>query len=271
VGVSVRRKYRPAWERKELYDLVILLRGHGVSYDEIIDQVHDRQGVWLSKSHVSDWVNGKHHPYGSIHELPPTPVPELAYVIGVAKGDGSFRAQRWSYRLRLRVIDKEFAQEFDRCASVVTGSNRHSIQWLPKQGLWCVEVCSILLYRMLRYPFSRLKLIISHCRKCAAAFLRGFFDSEASISGRSLDVANSNFRVLSYVRVLLEDLRVHATKPRLAQKGGRFVIIKGRTYLANKNIYRLHVRAGSLGDYARLVGFAVRRKQLRLNSALAMI
>jgi intein-encoded DNA endonuclease-like protein len=197
-----------------------------MSYNQIIREIHNRKGVRLSKSHVSDWVNGKRHPYGSTHELPPKPVPELAYVIGVAKGDGSVRAQRWGYRLRLRVVDKEFAQEFDRCASAITGSKRHSIQWLPKQGLCCVEVCSILVYRVLRLPFSKPKPIVSHCRRCAAAFLRGFFDSEASMSKRSLEVTNSSFQVLSFARDLLKHLNVSATGPRLDQRGGHFVIIK---------------------------------------------
>ncbi len=264
-----KRPLRPVWERKELYDLVISLRHSGLTYSQIIHKVLEERGVQIRKSHVSDWVNGKHKPYGSTHEFEPIPTPELAYVVGVTKGDGSISVQKWSYRIRLRVIDKEFIEEFDRCASAVVGSRRHSVKWLPKKGLWSVQVSSVLLYRFLSQRLSRLKKVISHCRRCAAAFLRGFFDSEGSMSGRSLTVSNTNIQVLRLVKNLMQSLKIQTTGPRLSRRGGRTVIIKGKQYRANKNQYVLYVRAMSLQRYARKVGFAVKRKQEALSLALA--
>jgi intein-encoded DNA endonuclease-like protein len=84
-----------------------------------------------------------------------------------------------------------------------------------------------------------------------------------------LDVSNGNLAVLSFAKHLLTRLNILVTGPNLAQRGGRFVVIKGRTCVANKNIYRLHVRARSLNDYSRQVGFAVKRKQDTLMSAVA--
>ena len=178
-----KKPLRPVWERKELYDLVISLRRKELTYSQIIERVLQQRGVRLRKSHISDWVNGKHQPYGSTLEFEPIPSPELAYVVGVVKGDGSISVQKWSYRIRLRVIDKEFAEEFDRCVSKAVGSRRHIVKWVPKKLLWSVEASSVLLYRFLRQPFSRIKSVISHCRRCASGFPRGFFDSEASASG----------------------------------------------------------------------------------------
>jgi len=256
------------WENKELYDMVISLRRHGMSYNEIIGEVLRSESITLSKSTVSDWVSGRHHPYGSVHELLQGPSPELAYVIGVSKGDATIRVQKWSYRIRLRVIDKEFAEEFDRCASIVIGSERHSIHWLRKQSLWCVEICSVLLFRILDQPFSALKAFVSHCGECASAFLRGFFDSEASMSGRSLAVSNGRLGILRFAKIMLAKLSIDTTGPRLAEKGGRLVLIKGRICRANLNIYSLRVRSRSLEGYSRHVGFSVRRKQIALNRAL---
>ena len=217
---------------------------------------------------MSDWVNGRHHPFGSAYEFSASPSPELAYIIGVSKGDGSVRSQKWNHRVRLRVIDKEFAEEFDRCASHVLGSPRHAITWLSNHGLWCVEVLSVLLVRFLRGPFSQVVKAVTHCEKCAAGFLRGFFDSEASMSGRSLDVSNGSIRIMRLVKQLLLKIGVQSTGPRLAQKGGRLVTIKGRIYRANKNIYALHVLSTSLSEYANQVGFSIERKRPALASAL---
>ncbi|MDG6981579.1 MAG: hypothetical protein JRN51_10785, partial [Nitrososphaerota archaeon] len=99
-----KKPLRPVWERKELYDLVISLRRKELTYSQIIERVLQQRGVRLRKSHISDWVNGKHQPYGSTLEFEPIPSPELAYVVGVVKGDGSISVQKWSYRIRLRVI-----------------------------------------------------------------------------------------------------------------------------------------------------------------------
>ena len=239
-----------------------------MSYSEIIKAVFNECQVVINKSHVSDWVNDRHHPYGSTYDIDLTPSPELAYVIGVSKGDGSVRVQKWNHRVRLRVIDKEFAIEFDRCASHILGSSRHAITWLPKQGLWCVEVLSVLLVRFLQGPFSRVVEAVTHCEGCAAGFLRGFFDSEASMSGRSLDVSNGSLKVMRLVRKLLTKVRIYTTGLRLAQEGGRLVTIKGRVYHANKDIYTLHVRAVSLPRYAEGVGFSVDRKRGALALAL---
>ena len=239
-----------------------------MSYKEVISEVLRKTGTRLSKSHISDWVNGKHDPYGSVNEFSSAPVPELAYVIGVVKGDATLGLQKWTYRLRLRVIGKEFAEEFDRCASFVIRSRRHSLHWLPNSGLWCVEVCSVLLYKYLNQSFSVLKKAISHCEDCIAAFLRGFFDSEASVSGRSLTVSNASLQVLRFVGISLRRLQVSTTGPYLSQVGGRPVVIKGKIYRANKNIYILRVRAGSLEVYSRRVGFAIKRKERALRLAL---
>ena len=263
-----KRPLRRVWERKELYDLVMSLRANGMTYGEIIKTILAKHRTRIRKSHISDWVSGRHHPYGSTYEFQPTPSPELAYLIGVAKGDGTVRVQKWNHRIRLRVIDKDFAEEFDRCASLVLGSPRHAITRIPGQNLWCVEILSVLLLRMLEGPFSRLVEIVSHCDDCAAGFLRGFFDSEASMSRRSLTLSNGNLRIMMLVKKLLKRQQILTTGPRLSQRGGRLVTIKGKIYHANKNIYVLYVRAKSLQQYATRVGFSLGRKQLALLAAL---
>ncbi len=247
---------------------MVNLHTQGMSYRKIIERILEDKGVLLRKSHLSDWVNNTHQPFGSAYDFVPEPTPELAYVIGVSRGDASLSIQKWSYRIRLRAIDREFVAEFDRCATVVLRCPRHSIGWIPKRGQWSVQVTSHLLYRFLKQALHRLRTVVSHCARCVAAFLKGFFDSEASVSGRSLTVSNSNLATLRLVKRLLNSLSISSTGPRLVQRGNRPVIIKGVAYHANKNIYLVYIRAGSLRAYAARVGFVITRKQRALASAL---
>jgi intein-encoded DNA endonuclease-like protein len=51
-------------------------------------------------------------------------------------------------------------------------------------GRYYVEVKSKTLYELLKKPIDLvgLRKYIEHCEKCVAMFLRGFFDSEGSVS-----------------------------------------------------------------------------------------
>jgi intein-encoded DNA endonuclease-like protein len=207
-------------------------------------------------------------PFGSVRKLDESPSPELAYVVGVAKGDATLDIHRWNYRIRLRVTDKDFAQTFNRCISKVLNTRPHSLMWIPSRLQWSVEVSSLLLYRTLVKPLSKLKAFVEHCEPCMGAFLRGFFDSEGSISGRSLTISNTRISVLYYAKRLLTKLGIASTGPSLRALGGRLVTIKGRQYVANRNDYSLRIRATSLGRFKEAVGFSIKRKSDRLTRAL---
>lgn len=88
------------------------------------------------------------------------------------------------------------------------------------------------------------------------------------MSSRNLVVSNGNVMVMRFAKGLLKGLGIQSTGPRLAQRGGRYVVIKGKVYRANKDIYVLRIRTSSLQDYAQRVGFAVLRKQTALSLAL---
>jgi DNA endonuclease len=258
---------RPVLERDELYRKVLELRADGLSYNHIIKEVQRTTGVRLRKSHLHDWITGKHKPLGSVRAFAAEPSPELAYLIGVSKGDADLGINRWNYRVRLRAVDKDFVQTFNHCASVVLGTKPHSMAWIQKRGQWSVEICSLKLYRFLQQPLRKLKVTMEHCENCIASFLRGFFDSEGSMSGRSLTVSNTRLVTLACVRRLLRRLGVSTTGPYLKAEGGRIVLIKGRFYKANRNVYYLRVRAKSLERFRVFVGFSIGRKSKALSEA----
>jgi len=268
VGRGIGYKLRPTVERERLYRLVLELRKEGLSYNQIIERVEAEHGVALRKSHISGWVNGKHKPLGCVRAFDATPRAELAYVIGVSLGDGSTSSNKnHNHMIKLRVIDREFAVEFARCLGLLLCRTAPLVKWREKSGSWYTGVSSLLLQKFLRQRLKELVPTISHCDDCKAAFLRGFFDSEGSMSDRSLTASNENLQLLKLVCELLHSLGIQTTGTHLATKGGRTVVIKGKFYRQNEDLSYLRVRADYLARFQETVGFSIRRKSTALSRA----
>jgi intein-encoded DNA endonuclease-like protein len=163
-----RRKYLPRGLRIRLFDEVNRLRRDGLTYKEIIDEVWRRYGVKISKSSVSEWLNGIHKPYNgryipSIEFLEPSE--ELAYVMGVKIGDGCTTKGRRvvknynRVRIGLKVKDREFAEEFGRCLAKVLGRRPINPRYRKSLRRYVVEIRSQTLYELLKKPvdLDRLK------------------------------------------------------------------------------------------------------------------
>lgn len=72
---------------------------------------------------------------------------KLAYVIGVMFGDGSvsFRksGRSYKYRIRLKVVDREFAEEFKRCLEALGLKPSLRLERdRSRCDRWCVEANS---------------------------------------------------------------------------------------------------------------------------------
>ena len=265
------KAYRPTVERERLDRRVLELREAGLSYNQIIGQIKLEDNIVLRKSHIYGWVKGKHRPFGYVTAFDPTPCPELAYVIGVKLGDASMSVNKhYSYMIKLRVIDREFAEEFSRCLSVILGRAPPRVKWNPKNSLWETQASSLLLRHFLLRPLENLKPTIEHCRKCKAAFLRGFLDSEGGVSGDTIAIGNTNKETLCYVQSLLEKaFKIDTRGPYLGTRKGRKVMIKGKWYQANKDCFSVAIKRVGLEKFAQSIGFIVLRKKLRLDSLIA--
>jgi DNA endonuclease len=141
VGSRKGVKKRPTTERDQLYHRVLNLRKDGLSYNQIIRRIEAENGAILRKSHISGWINGKHKPFGYVTAFDATPCVELAYVIGVSLGDGSTISgkRNYSHKIKLRVIDKEFAEEFARCLGVLLRRTPPRVKWREKTHSWYTE------------------------------------------------------------------------------------------------------------------------------------
>ncbi|GBC69721.1 hypothetical protein HRbin01_01424 [archaeon HR01] len=273
---------RPRELRIRLYDEVLRLRRRGLSYRQIIDRIQSVHGVRLSKSHVSEWIRGIHSPYNGIY-IPSIdylkPSKELSYIIGVVAGDGYSKQRAKKYkgyndvRIGLTVKDREFAEEFAGCLSKVLGRKPLKPSYSKHRGWFVVEVESKTLYQLLRKPLEmdRLRPFIEHCRGCMAAFLRGFSDSEGSVTtdGR-ICIINTDKSLLNYVRELLYRLGIETAEPRLHIKAGT-PLKDPRThkkYRTNKDAYRIYVPADSRLRFYQLIGLTIERKKKRLENYL---
>jgi intein-encoded DNA endonuclease-like protein len=266
VGTRTGLKLRPTTERERLYNLVLTLRREGLSYSQIIRKIEVEHGITLRKSHLSGWINAKHKPFGSVRPFDATPQPELAYVIGVIMGDASMSVNRHqNYMIKLRVTDKEFAEEFSRCLSVILGRDPPKVKWHEKTHAWHTQLSSLLLQGFLRHSILELEPTTRHCEDCKGAFLRGFFDSEGSVSESGLTVSNGDFEKLALVSKVLLSLGIESTGPHLIREGGGLVVIKGKFYRRNKNAYYRCIRKKSWSLFEQAIGFEINRKAVKLD------
>jgi len=234
-------KYRPRELRIKLYDRVMALRQLGLSYNKIRDVIKQEYGIELPEPQISGWVRGLHSPYNGRRIPSPEllePSEDLAYVIGAVCGDGYAnirRRIRKGYRqaiIHLEVKDKEFVEEFAIRIGRVLNRPPPKPKVKRSTGRYYIKVESKTLYELLKKPvdLERLRKYIEHCDKCIAAFLRGFFDAEGSISENgSIHLVNSDYRLLKYVQSLLERFEIVTTGPHLQHQQGSIMHIKGKT------------------------------------------
>jgi intein-encoded DNA endonuclease-like protein len=275
-----RRSCLPRELRIKLYDEAKKLRRNGLTYSEIIEEIWRRYGVRLTRSHVSYWIRGIHNPYNgryipSIEFLKPSE--ELAYVIGVKLGDGYTSRKKRAIKgynnvtIGLKVNDREFAEEFGRCLVEVLGRRPIKPRYRNGVGKYIIEVRSQTLYELLKKPvdLARLKKYIEHCKRCMAAFLRGFADSEGCVDNRGyVNISNTDCELLTYVKELLKRFGIESTGPWPKRRQGKtFYNPKTmKRYTYKKDEYFIYIRAGSNVSFYKNIGFTIRRKKRRLEN-----
>jgi intein-encoded DNA endonuclease-like protein len=205
------------------------------------------------------------------------PSEELAYVVGVVLGDGyvgkksHFRKDYNDVRIGLKAGDGEFVEGFGRCLAKVLGRRQIRSRFRDDVGKYVVEAESKTLYELLRKPIGldRLKKYVEHCERCVAAFLRGFADSEGSVDKNgNITIYNTDQRLLTYIMDLLRRFNIESTGPRIHVRRGTIFYDPrmGKKYTHNKDVYVIYIRASSNTNFYRYVGFAMTRKQARLEN-----
>jgi intein-encoded DNA endonuclease-like protein len=270
-----RRKYLPRELRIKAFNDVRKLRKRGLSYTEIRKEIYRKYGVWIPLSTMRRWLRGVSTPYNgrripSLELLKPSE--DLAYVIGMLLGDGSVwevRRAYEDYRISLKAKDKEFVEESAIHVARVLRCRPPKVYFDARTDSYYFIISSRTLYELLKKPIDTKKLqkYIEHCRKCIAACLRAFFDSEGSVRDDGvITVGNTNYQLLKYVQHLL--LGIMAKGPDLVHRQGTIIHIEGRRHRRRRNVYCLYIKPRDVIKFYRWIGFTIRRKQKRLEEYL---
>jgi intein-encoded DNA endonuclease-like protein len=184
--------------------------------------------------------------------------PELAYVFGVCKGDGSVHAdlKRKSYYISLGCMDKDFADEFRRCLEKII--EKRIKVYLCSNGQYLVRIRSKMLYEFLKNNPMQLAEMFPR------EFVRGLADSEGSAClvrkrmklGRTyiypkVSISNNNVGLLLEVKKRLMGLGIEA-RVYLSKEG------KG----TRKTNYELDIaKRDFVLKFSKLIGFSINRKR----------
>jgi intein-encoded DNA endonuclease-like protein len=274
-----RRKYLPLEIRAKMYEDVIELRKQRLSYGQIQKSLYEKYRKRLPIPTISHWINKKYHPLGRVNKFDGKSSPELEYIIGALFSDGYKYIDDRGHLLRLIVKDKEFAEKFAECLTKVLGRRRaYKPLWDRNRKRWIVTGCSTLLYEFLNKSLEELKPTIEYNKECVSAFLQALFDAEGSIyikirggrRERILWLYNTNKELLIYAKYLLKKyFNINATGPHLAtRKDSIKHFPNGKKYKANEDCYYIYIRANSLLNFYKHIGFTIKRKQQRLIKAI---
>ena len=265
-------RYIPIETRMRLYGDARRLRTASMTYNQIMTEIRRMYSVDLPKSTLSGWIRGVNSPENVGHQFYSVPTPELAYVIGAKLGDASLNVKRrhYQYRIRLQAIDREFVQAFNDALAKILDCPSHKL-WRGRSAKEIhVEYGSFRLYRFLQGSLSDFAPFIEKDNLCVAAFLRGFFDSEGSVSqDGAITASNSNLEVLLYIqKLLISRFGIETTGPRLTTKRGTTLPKSGRLFLRKVDCYSIYIRKRSNFTFNSKIGLTIERKRARLERFL---
>ncbi|NJE60974.1 LAGLIDADG family homing endonuclease [Thermococcus sp. 21S7] len=249
------------------------LRESGMSYLKIAQELAEEFNVSVSKATVLRWCKGSHNTFNKTKRVNLEPSPELAYIVGAYLGDASLSERNYQYRIRLKVVDREFAQNFERAVRAIGANPRAGFERnRSRANRWWVEVTNKELFMFLKGPKEKLFEV---GREYPREFLRGFFDSEGSVYVNTKDPRRAavvadhyNTEVLKLCKELLGTLGIHSTIY-LVKKKGTKVMIRGQEYQYNNDLYRISIhRRTSVARFAEKIGFSISRKQEKLETFL---
>ena len=272
-------------EHKRIYlDAMQLSKSTSWNHLQIASELGRRYGHRVPSMTVYFWVTGRSNPLGHWNVFNLEPSRQLAYILGVMRGDGirtSYRPQG-KEEIRLWVKDKDFASHFNTAVAHVLEKRPNKIRReirADKDGamFFHVRYSSVQLAEFLDRDFDSLKPFVeAH----PADYIQGFFDSDGGSSidrsrGRlylKLAASNTNLQTLGYVRdLMLQGFGIRSSI-RIDREPGYSVVVYHRVVTKRKRTYLLEIsRQDSVRAFFNLVGFSIQRKQCVLEDGFRLI
>jgi intein-encoded DNA endonuclease-like protein len=190
-----------------------------------------------------------------------------AYILGVLCGDGwsyyNNVSPKQTYQVGLDATDKDFVNKFSNCLYIVYGLNAKRTKRKKRNAKWQIifvsRICSkkvcddLLSYGVFKTKIWRIpKVIFNSKSSIQCSFLKGFFDSEGSVSknDKRITGTSSNFEGLSDVKKLLTMLNIDS-----------------RITISRSIYYNLNITGRrSIEKFLSLISFSIKRKSKRLKA-----
>jgi intein-encoded DNA endonuclease-like protein len=251
-------------KRVELYNKAIELRkkyGWGkTKIGRSINVNNQTVGQWLYRG-----TNPKRRNRGYFNVANLTPSEHLSYICGAILGDGYLSKN--SFRLGIRVTDKDFIKEFENNLSTIINSKNYSIYRTIENNslIYRINVTCHNLYRFIK----DIEKVKSLAKVFPSKFIRGFVDAEGSVElswsrkekkwKRDLQIYNTNKDLLEFIKELAR--KYFDIKFKLFERIRR----EGQ----NKNIYYLRIRdKNNFYRFYKYIGFSIKRKQQILENII---
>ncbi len=177
-----------------------------------------------------------------------------AEIIGIMLGDGHITSNNRSIRLRVRELD--FCQNFKRLIEKTYGiisplDNKYYYNCYAHRTLLTNRIS-----KLTNHNKEIPEFVLKGDNKIKAKFLKGFFDSEASVdviyNRRQIVLTQSNKKMLLQIKSLLYDLEIQSKYLK-------------KNFGSNKLIISL---LENLEKYYNLIGFSIKYKQEKLKKAI---
>jgi hypothetical protein len=270
----------PVRIRLEIYQDVISLRNKGLNTTEIKNEIFKEHGVFIRTNALYRWITNRSKACNQQRIFIPKPSRELSYLIGVFLGDGSIKieASNYKYCFTLQVKDKEFAEKFSSYLSkILNKSPPYPVSKVNdftrgKRVRFYVRVSNRMLYEFLSSPIEKLLMYAIF----PTEFLRGIFDSDGftSISAKNyfsvgVGVCGVDLELINFIKLILyKHFRINSTISKSMKKGDH-VIIWGKEYTANKDVFVLSINNyDDVKNFCNFIGFSIDRKQEKLKEAI---
>jgi len=189
--------------------------------------------------------------------------------VGAFLGDGGLiRSAQHHYELRLRVRDREFAEHFSSCLSVILSKSKTPRP--DENGFFVVRVWSQLFFEFL----SSWDSIRETAERYPKEFIMGFADAEGTpavsvnrsreVLGVYVVMVNTNKALLDFVRDRL--------KANFGIRSNLLLEKKHRKMWSKLPCYHLTIgRREDQRRFASTIGFGIQRKREKLLVALALL
>ncbi len=180
--------------------------------------------------------------------------PELSYVIGVMFGDGYF-AER---SIRLGVIDRDFCDYFAENIKKWLNKKTSLLESIKRKRRYFICVLYSkdvrdFLFSIVREGYLPKQIISSQNEQILCSFIKGFSDSEGSVSEKyRIRLSNKNKNLLLEIKKILIKLGFNDDHLHI--------------YSDRNDVYNLSITSlPNIRQFNEKIGFTIERKRIKLN------